>query len=64
MPTKVSPSPICQQNKCENRTTSPIDTVILEDFHRRSGESLFHVYDNNDQTRHFHIQPTKRRMFV
>lgn len=62
MSTRVSPAPITQPNENQNRATSPIDSVILEDFHSQSGTSLSHVYNNNDQTRQFHIQPTNQRM--
>jgi hypothetical protein len=59
---RVHPAAIAPQGESESRSTSPVDSVILEDFHRQPEASLHYVYNHSGGTRRFRIQPTKRRM--
>ena len=61
MSTRVNSVPINQPNENENRATSPVDSTILEDFHRQPEAALHQVYNNNNRTRRFRIQPTNQR---
>ncbi|UJR37483.1 hypothetical protein I4U23_030186 [Adineta vaga] len=59
---RINPAPINQSNINTNRATSPIDSVILEDFHQQPGSATYQLHaNNNNQTRRFRIQPTNQQ---
>ncbi len=53
-----------EQSETTDRTTSPVDPVILEYFDRQPQAPLYYIYSNSNRTRHFHIQPTQHRNVV
>lgn len=55
---RVEPIPAHPQNNIADRTTSPVDPVILDYFRRQPPALSYRIYSNTDQTRHFHILPT------
>ncbi|CAF1418649.1 unnamed protein product [Adineta steineri] len=57
----VSPTPVIQQNNIEDRATSPVDSIILEDFCQQPEAASHQIYNNNDYTRHFCIQRINQR---
>ncbi|CAF1391892.1 unnamed protein product [Adineta steineri] len=57
----VSPTPVIQQNNIEDRATSPVDSIILEDFCQQPEAASHQIYNNNDYTRHFRIQRINQR---
>ena len=60
---RINPLPTVDHS--ENRATSPVDSVILQDFHRHPEAAAHQVYSNTNRTRHFRILPTnERRLFV
>ena len=61
---RVSPILSSQQSETEERSTSPVDPVILDYFHRQPQAPLYFIYTNTDRTRHFQIRPTRNRMLV
>ena len=53
--------PTTPPNANPNRATSPIDPVILEDFHQQPGGADYQISSNNDRIRRFRIQPVNQR---
>ncbi len=58
----MSPTATIEEAQVEDRTTSPVDPVIIDYFHRQPKAPLYYVYSNSDRTRHFNILPTNLGM--
>ncbi|CAF1367947.1 unnamed protein product [Adineta ricciae] len=59
---RISPAPTAPLNLNPNRATSPIDPVILEDFHQQPGGADYQISSNSDRIRRFRIQPANQRL--
>ena len=58
---RITPAPIVSPTANPDRATSPIDPVILEDFHQQPGGAEYQISRNPDRTRRFRIQPANQR---
>ncbi len=59
---RVHPGSTASQSEHESRSTSPLDSVILDDFNRQPEGTLNYMCSNSGGTRRFRIQPVNRRM--